>query len=302
MTNRQEDQLNMFDEVVLYSETNEVFTTLVPVYATVLLLLKARITEIKATDAGIKDPIAYYAAEKNNFKNQVSKEAAKICKALNALGVSLNFMDLINQSEYTETELKNMRDEELPQILNMIWSRANQAISDLGPYGITPANLTAFTDLIEAYNNRISSPRQAIVNRKTLVSKLQNQFKEVNAILKDRLDNIAAQVPDDNFFIGYKNARIIVDSVTRHTKVDGTVIDAANSDPISGVDIKVIVGTKTFLGASGVDGSFVIKTPKPGSATVFFKKAGFQDMQTSVTLVKGQTTHMGNVQMVLSQP
>lgn len=301
MTDRQEDQLSMFDEVITYSDANTAATSGIAAYATTLTAFKTVVGNIKSKDQQSAQLIGGFSDTKADLKKKAADEGAKIAKAVFSYASSINDLTLKGKVKFAPSELQKKRDDALPQVLNDIKSIADAlvtvtppATNPLEPYGVTAARLTAFGTMITNYSNSISNPRNAIINRKTILQELDTLFIQANAILKDQLDGLAFQV-GGTFYMGYKNARIIVDSATRSTRIIGIVKNNVTNNPISGVKAEVTISsdndTKTYTAFTDTDGGYILKVPKPGTHVIKFIKTGYADQQVSdVKLILGETT------------
>lgn len=69
----------------------------------------------------------------------------------------------------------------------------------------------------------MSLPRETRVSGKTVTDSLAAEFKAADEILKDRLDNLAKQLAEDNgtFVSDYTHARVIVDMAASRGNGDG---------------------------------------------------------------------------------
>jgi len=73
-------------------------------------------------------------------------------------------------------------------------------------------------------------------------------------------------------------------------RVEGTVVQAGNGEPVGGVRVDV-VGTKIAT-LTGTDGSFVLQRVPAGQHTLLFRWLGFQAHQETVTVAAGTTQRL----------
>ncbi len=103
-------------------------------------------------------------------------------------------------------------------------SRVAEDLAEYGalfePYGLDNARLSEILQLIDECKVIISSPRIAIVQRKNLTESMLNKTKEIDAILKERIDTMIRLLKrkSPNFFNQYFAARIVINRGVRHQK------------------------------------------------------------------------------------
>ncbi|MCH8254979.1 MAG: TonB-dependent receptor [Gemmatimonadetes bacterium] len=73
-------------------------------------------------------------------------------------------------------------------------------------------------------------------------------------------------------------------------RVEGTVVQAGNGEPVGGVRVAV-VGTNIAT-LTGTDGSFVLQRVPAGQHTLLFRWLGFQEHQETVTVTAGATQRL----------
>lgn len=299
MKNRYVDQLNMFDEVIFYSDDNfEAFEEDVPDYATTLTAFKAKVASIKNTDQVVQQPTKGFAGNKKSLKKLVCKEAASITKAIRAYASKNDVPELLGEFQYSRSELVKKRDNRLPQVLRNIQATANTLISVTPPAPnplagskIDTARMAAFEALISQYETAAPTPRNAIVGRKTGNQQLGVLFHDANVILKDQLDGLAEQA-SNSFYQGYLNARIIVDSVTSHTKISGNVTGFSTGVPLVGATVKAQNELTVTRTTTDENGHYILYTPKFRlEHTVTAEMPGYQTEQLPGIQVRlGKTT------------
>lgn len=289
MTDRQEDHLTMYDEVINYSDANTAATASIAAYGTTLTAFKAVVTNIRDTDAIAEEPTGGLAVNKSELKVQVAEEGASLCKAIKAYAVSINNSVLEGKVKYTKSDLKGTRDEVLPDVLNNISTTASSLIpappaaNPLEPYGVDTSRLTAFDALITLYSSAVPSTRDGIVNRKTANQQLVILDKQADDILRLQLDGLAQQV-GGSFYQGYLNARIIVDSPTEHSGFKGTITDANTGVSLVGIATgKAQSPTETYTATfNSSTNLWTILTPKfKDEYALTFNAPGYQMQQTS---------------------
>jgi hypothetical protein len=93
-------------------------------------------------------------------------------------------------------------------------SRQFATATNLAPYGVTAAKLTALKAKIDAYTASLTKPRDAVASGSTATKQMADEFDAADAALNDQMDALVPQFAASNakFVEDYNNARIIVDS------------------------------------------------------------------------------------------
>jgi hypothetical protein len=73
-------------------------------------------------------------------------------------------------------------------------------------------NLSDLQTAIDDYQQKLTSPRNAVTQRAARGAALNNLFKQANDILRSQLDKVAVQFKSsaEDFFVVYKKNRAIV--------------------------------------------------------------------------------------------
>jgi hypothetical protein len=176
-----------------------------------------------------------------------------------------------------------MRDDQISTFAQLLHARADTHIANLADYGITPASLTDFQNLITAYTTTSQTPRTAISTRKTAIANLKQQFTDTNNWVKRVLDKLIISLKPDypDFVAQYFNDRIIIDDGAHsvNVTVSGILTSNANGNPIANASIQL--GPYTFTTAA--DGSFSksFYISKPTTYNTVITATGFQTINTT---------------------
>jgi hypothetical protein len=298
MLKTQESKLNMVNGTISYCDAMTAATAPIPAFATTLTALKAKRAAITTTAQLELQIITGIATSKKELKKSLCTSASTVAAAGFAYATSINDAELAAKFKWSYTDLFKKLDEELGPVVQNIHDDADAIILLLAPNGVTPAILTSLQNAKNAYTAKVSAPRNAIAQRKAYKTQLKQLFKETDALLKTQLDKLALQLKatEPDFYITYKNNRIIIDAGTLHSQAAGLITDSLTSAALYGVIVTVI--GQTFTTTSVLDGSYNLLIPTPGIYTIVFTKAGYQTLQVvNVEVVLEQTTTL-NVQLV----
>lgn len=125
---------------------------------------------------------------------------------------------LQNQTDYTESELEDMRPAELLGLSDLVLENLTANKTELVNLGLTEEDITIIADFIDNFETITSSPRTTITSRKAAGAQLRPQFAAASFILKEKLDKLMEQfrLTQPEFYNEYWNARDTVKYGTRH--------------------------------------------------------------------------------------
>ena len=123
---------------------------------------------------------------------------------------------------YSPSTLKYTPNTRFFQMVEGIIAKATELITEIEPYGVDQAKLDdlelAYTEMAEIAN----LPRQAIVSRKMISTKIDELIQDVDNVLKEQLDRLIVSLKADekDFVLVYEGARTIIDSPASRRKLD----------------------------------------------------------------------------------
>lgn len=293
MNSTQEAKLNMYHAVISHCDANTVIVATVPAFATVLTALKAKVSSIDSTVQLEAQVISGVATDKKTLRFTLAQQATDIAAVVFSYAASIGNNTLKEEVDYSNTELKRLKDDDLAPVCRNIHDAANDNLLALAPYGITAGMLSSFDTMIDDYATAVPKPRNAASLRKTYAAALKTLFKESDSILKEQLDKTAVQfkATDLGFYNTYKNNRIIIDAPNSPTQVQGEVTDINNGNELSNVLVEVVGFAYTTNTDS--DGEYSVKIPVPDTYSLKFSKTGYQTKTIdNVVLKLGQTTSL----------
>jgi hypothetical protein len=293
MDSRQEAKLNMYHAVINQGNSNLVPIESVPAFDNVFTIFSTKVSSIVTTAQLEAQVITGVATDKKVMRETLCRQTADIAAAVYPYAVSTGNNTLKEQVAFSKSDLRNLRDDQLAPTCRNIHDLANANLVALADYGITAPMLASLNTLIGSYEAKVPTPRNAASLKKTYATNLKTLFKDCDSILKNQMDKLAVQTktafPD--FYTTYKNNRIILDAATSSTQVAGAVIGSNDSQPVSGVAITVT--GQAYIATTNATGEYTLKIPVPGTYSLKFTKAGFQDKTINNVEVKlGQSTSL----------
>ena len=219
MTGKQENKLSMYFAVQgVCNENNTVWGGL-PAYVSAFGDFEGVIQSIQGSRLVQEKDTKGVTQDKASAVEQVIEKALEVSTAVHAYATDTNNNELREKINYSPSDLKGARDTILIDKCQLIHDEANNVIGSLGDYGVLAADLTDLQSKIDAYEASVAKPREAITNRSTATTELENLLKEGDNILDNRLDKLMSNFKqsDPVFYSTYFNARLIVDLGRRGT-------------------------------------------------------------------------------------
>lgn len=239
-------------------------------------------------------------ASKSAARTEMQNATLGVAAATYAYAVDIDSITLAEQlkpwtkisafSKLKDNEVNNQCQTIRDWIVVIVGGEPNPLI----PYGITEAYVTdVLQDAIDAYNAIVALPESKIEERKARNEELVLKFKSTDNLLI-LMDGIVKQFKDDetnfDFYIGWTAARTILDPVTVHTGIKGTVTDLLEQ-PIQFVEVKTTnADSSEIVTKTDAEGNYTLYTPrfKDSPFTVFFTAAGYQTLQITVPVYRGK--------------
>lgn len=164
---------------------------------------------------------------KNTLRKQTTENARVIIGALKAYALVTGDAELSARADLTQSDLHRMPHLVFKQQLDAILQLANEHLTELADFGIDQLKVDALQTLRDECDLVFNSPRQAIIDRKTLTESIRQRVKAMDRMLKKGLDalmiSFKESVPD--FYFHYKSARIIIDAKGKSRTGNGSPAD-----------------------------------------------------------------------------
>lgn len=213
MTDGQENKLSMyFSTQKVVNKYNSIWSG-APAFVTIFGNFETAIQDIQDTRLVQEGEITGVTVDKAEAKEAAISAGLEIATAVFAYASVNNNNTLKAKVDYSPSDLRRSRDTVLIDRLQVIHDEANGVIGALGDYGIDATDLTDFQSAIDAYENVVQDPREAIGDRASATAALVTLFDDADKLLKEQLDKLMEQykAPNKKFYAQYFNARIIVD-------------------------------------------------------------------------------------------
>lgn len=294
MNSEQEAKLNMYDAVKSVCQDNAATVATINAFQTAYTELRDKIEVIKQTNQEKSAAVTTGATEnKKQRKKHLSQTAGTMARAIYAYAATVGDSELKAQVDFTAYELERTKDEEIAGRCQNIHAAASANLLALADYGVSPARLTELQTAIDDYAATIPKPRAAINVRAAKGVTLSQLFDEADEILAKRMDNLiySFQPTSPEFVTTYNQARKIVDNPTTTTRLEGTITDQTNGNPIAGAEVKIVESNQTAQ--TDADGEYDFNPAQFGTFTITVTKTGYQPFQqTGVEVKLGQVNEL----------
>jgi hypothetical protein len=213
MQDNLENKLSMYGAVISLLDANTTKTSSMTAFAPALLNLKNLKTQIEAKEIEHKDASTGKTANKQQAETALIKEAVRISAALFALGNATSNNVLIETGDKNKSFFKNLRDTDLKPEATIIYKAALDNTADIEAYGVSAAEITAFSNLIAAYEPTLGA-RESSRGLQTAAGKeVVSLFKQADTVLNTQLDSMMEKFAssDTQFYNQYHSAREIID-------------------------------------------------------------------------------------------
>ena len=198
MTDDQENKLSMGLAVQKVVNQNNGIWSGLPAFVTAFSDYEAIIADIQNNRVVQEKDTKGVTLDKGSAEEALIEKTLVVSTGTYAYAVATNNNTLKEKVNYSPSDLRRSRDTILRDICQLIHDEANAVIGDLADYGILPADLTDLQNKINAYNNAIAAPREAITDRSRATEELKEHFKRMDVVLNDRMDKIMEQFKKDN--------------------------------------------------------------------------------------------------------
>ena len=213
MNAKQINKLNMFEAVQAFLANTQATWTSIAAIGTTKLELDGKITAIRTERQKQEKDASGLVTERKMQRETLLRLTLKVSGSLLAYASVTNNAELTGIADYTKSELMKARDNIFYDKARIIYEAAQPLATQLAGYNIVAADITQFQTLLGQFLTTIPKRRNATAVSKSATTAIGGLFKDVDAILKNKLDKLVLsfRVTNPDFYTNYLNARIIVD-------------------------------------------------------------------------------------------
>ena len=294
MNARQESKLNMYQGVQLLCKNNVAITSTNIAFTEALNALDLKINEIQSYATLAIKQTKGVSADKNLVKANLCLVASKIAGFIFAYASTVNNTVLMEEANYSLSDLKKLREDLIVPTINNIYKVASANISVLSNYGISNTSLEELNTAIAEYNSVVPITKTMSSERSNYTDNITKLIEETDTLLKNRLDKLILlfEATHPDFVNTYKKVRHVDAPNKTITQIKGKVSNKLDGKAIEGATI-TLSGTTNATTKSDKEGNFLFKPVSYGDYQLSIKATGFKDYIDNAFVVK-----MGKVNRV----
>lgn len=270
MENNLENKLSMYQKVQFYLALHAPETAAIPMVATLKAELDAQVSAVLSLASTVDTDITGFTVDKQTKRDDLTAKILKLSTAIVAFASVNGNSILAEKCDETLSSMGAMRDNDFYTFAQLIIKEATPIMTDLAPFGILPADLSAAEAASAVYLGGIQNPRGQINERSKALADLEAEMANTDKVVRDKLDKVMGiyQATNPSLHAGYLGARSI-DGTGSQTPPDyegkitaGSIALVATIPYLSGRSFEVEnTGNTTLLFALSTDPAILNGTP-----------------------------------------
>jgi hypothetical protein len=300
MDSIKESKHSMFLATKDYLTSKDILLKKLPKYAELFARLCHLITLIQGLGEEQNLDKKGVALDKRHLREILSLLAIDTSRRIKAHATLEKNLILLNETKYTESDLKRCTDTQIREVAQGIHNRAQSNLPALAEFGVTAEKLQALQDAINTYVVVTPKPRLHIAEGKQSTDKTAELFKEAETILKSIDLLIEMQkIENPDLYKGYRGVRRIVNTSPIGFVIKGKVVDAKTGEPIKGATLEFVLESngsqpnsarapQVITKRTADKGGFTDKSFSTGIYSVTVKKNGFIDLTDKAVITEGE--------------
>ena len=249
MDNKDTNRANMIRTTLQYCADNSSATSGILAFAPVLVQAQAKLLLIDQLDQIAIATTKGVTLDTKALRASMQSIALKCANAVIAYATSINNNTLKAKVNFTESDLKKMKKEEVDDVCQTIREVTDANMANAQNYGVGPADTSDLQTTITLYRIAVQNPRQAIINRSDAKKQIKQIIRQIiNTIFKGQMDKMVStlKTSNPNFVNKYFLAREIIDLGKTTGKLRGTTTDPAKK-PLQKAAIILRLTTQTAM-------------------------------------------------------
>lgn len=310
MKSRQDSKLSMYLATKDFLTKNAAVVNPLPNYSGYFDAFVAAIAKITADSEKQKFDKSGNKTFKVQQKNALVLLTVDTARRLQLYALQSNNPLLRSETRYSESTLRNSSDNELQREAHGVWSRAEENLEALAPYGITSATQEVLLAAANGYQEVIPKPRVGTSETHQITMQLNLGFAAADIALEN-IDGIVeiVRMAEADFYNGYRSVRKTIQTGHTLMAVKGRVTDAADGQPLKNVllsfspagngnRLKLAQTTRPLIKKTAEKGGFNVKILPPGSYSVYIQRSGYAEQTAMLAVTEGIMSVL-NVQLNL---
>lgn len=227
MSKIQENKISMYTSVKEKLEENTALLNTVPAVKEAVIDFNNSLSELLIAIKAQRAEIIGITEDKTALRDELIALSLEITSPIFAFASKIGDLELKNKMDFNRTKLERLRDSYSINAFRTIYDLAISNIDKLADYNITSEILTKFKEGIDSYEAKVSDPREAVSDRKTVSEQIISLFHEVDDILNERLDRLMELFKRNNpdVYNQYFGCRNIIDLGIRHETPTAPIVN-----------------------------------------------------------------------------
>jgi predicted RND superfamily exporter protein len=205
---------------------------MIPVLATSVQTLGNHIADIDTLNTIYKTAAAGTTAKKSQNRELLVEETDTMCAALYTFGCKSGNQNLMARMDKAESEIGKLRGNEVSDLGKQVVKDLQENAASLGEYGITPEEITEYSNLVNSYDTSADEKDNHGSTAKVARENLSKKFSEVATFLDKEMDKLFKRIRKANreVYNEYCEARVVKELGIRHEAV---VVETEQLQPAS---------------------------------------------------------------------
>jgi hypothetical protein len=186
----------------------------------VYYLIYNLVGEIDSILQAIDNPNAGELEQKQDLKETLIEDGFEIVSYIFAYADAKNNAVLRGKVDFPVSDLRNLRDGELPTRLKSILEQVVGRETEIEPYGVTAEKVERVRNLISQYEQQLPKTRNNVSDKKSGNAKIKVAMKTATDTIKNQLNKLMLRFKkeDPSFYVAYTTNRKVVDYGKRYEK------------------------------------------------------------------------------------
>ncbi len=216
MRKTQENKVSMYIAVKNVCEHNAKWSD-IPAFGIAFDQFKSKLGVLQENIRTQTTPIGEFADQKEEIAEDLKEKSMEIAGALFAYASLISDAALKARADFARSDFSRMRDTLVIENAKQILTDAKSISGKLLDYGISEEILNDYSTKIDEYEKTVTSPREAVIERKTATETIPDMMREIDEILDNQMDRIMQRYLSKNpaFYYDYFSAREIMDEGLR---------------------------------------------------------------------------------------
>jgi hypothetical protein len=210
MTKNERTFIEMVRSAIVYMQKTESLWRKYPVLVAqydLLVKIEQQLTQV-AQDQMSKNPTSH-VYNKNQQMDYLSKRFSKLSRRLVFFAKDTNNAILLNEADVTEGAFGSFSADSLRMTCSQLLTLARTYLSQTGDYQISAEELNELESELVAFSKLPQAVTSVVGDRKMATHGLKDLSNEARVVLDKLDDGLDGMIDDDNFLIGWFDARKI---------------------------------------------------------------------------------------------